>query len=147
MTRKRLNALCGAAGLVLAAAMFLQTRTIPDRAPSARGYVLFLVAVLGCLCLLLLIQSGRSGDNRTVSWFLRPWFFWSTVGAVALYVFVLSWLGFFLASALFMAVLGWTLGFRKPLWLLACIGGLLGFVYLVFVRFLSVPVPPGSWGA
>jgi hypothetical protein len=56
-------------------------------------------------------------------------------------------LGFFLSSGLYMLILSWLLGLKRPVWVIGGTFGLLLFIYVVFVRFLTVPVPMGIWGA
>jgi len=76
----------------------------------------------------------------------RPAPFLGTLFAMLCYAWITPRLGFFPASFLFMLCLGWFLGFRKPLPLLGGTAGLLAFIWLIFVKFLAVPVPGGPWG-
>nr|WP_321502652.1 tripartite tricarboxylate transporter TctB family protein [uncultured Dethiosulfovibrio sp.] len=146
MTRKHLNLLCAAAGLILAAAMFISVGYFPDRVVSAARYILFLAGFLAVFSLILLIQAIVKNLPEKVVWVKAPKAFCITVVLTVIYALSLAFLGFFLSSGLYLVSLGWGLGFKKPLWLTVGSSVLLGFVYLVFVRFLSVPVPTGIWG-
>ncbi|MCF4114434.1 MULTISPECIES: tripartite tricarboxylate transporter TctB family protein [Dethiosulfovibrio] len=148
MNRKFLNILCAAAGLVLAAAMFFSAGSFPDRAEAATRYVVFLSGLLACLSLALMAQFAfKDSGGERIRWVVNRRTFLFTVVASVLFVLLLNFVGFFLASGFYMFVLGWILGFRDKMWLLIGTLGLLGFVYIVFVRFLAVPVPAGLWGA
>lgn len=146
MNRKHLNLLCAAAGLVLAAAMFITIGNFPDRVTSAARYALFLVTILSAFSFLLLIQSLFSALPDKVLWVKAPKPFSITIILTLIYVLLLDYAGFFLSSALYIISLGWCLGFKRPLGLLVGTSALLGTVYFVFVRFLSVPVPTGMLG-
>ncbi|MDD4835941.1 MAG: tripartite tricarboxylate transporter TctB family protein [Dethiosulfovibrio sp.] len=146
MSRKQLNILCAAAGLVLAAAMFISVGYFPDRVVSAARYVLFLSGVMSVFSLLLLIQTLLVGTSEKLVWVKAPRPFFSTVALTVIYVISLDFVGFFPASGLYMIILGWILGFKRPVGLIGGSLVLLGTVYLVFVRFLSVPVPTGLLG-
>ncbi len=139
--------ICAAAGLVLAAAMFISARSFPDRAAAASRYVFFLVAVLSVLSLSLLFLGARKeGDARPIRWIKSSRPFWATLGGSIVYIGLMNYIGFFPGSAIYVIFLGYVLGFRNPLWILTGTSGLLLFVYFVFVRFLAVPVPSGLWG-
>ncbi len=79
-------------------------------------------------------------------WVRSPKNFTLTLASMVGYGILISFIGFFPASALFMAALSWMLGFRRPVFILLGTGLILGFVWLVFVHFLGVPVPMGIWG-
>jgi hypothetical protein len=146
MKIRSLNYLLAAAGFALAVAMFMVARSFPERATSASRYVLFLSCLLGVLSIILPFE--RTGNrNRVLSWIQKPLFFWKAVVMTVMYVFALPVLGFFLSSGLYMLILSWLLGLKRPVWVIGGTFGLLLFIYVVFVRFLTVPVPMGIWGA
>lgn len=146
MKNKSLNIMTAAAGLSLAAAMFLIARGFPDRATSASRYVIFLSAVLALFSFLLPFDRTAK-NNKVLLWIKKPALFWKTAIVTGVYALMLPYAGFFISSALYMIFLSWLLGLKKPLWVLVSTGGLLFFIYVVFVRFLTVPVPMGIWGA
>lgn len=146
MNRRHLNLLCAAAGLALAAAMFISVGHFPDRVVSAARYVLFLSGIMSFFSLSLLVQTLTQGPSDRLVWIKAPRPFFATVVLTLVYVLSLDILGFFPASGLYMVFLGWSLGFRKPVGLIGGSVALLATVYLIFVRFLSVPVPTGLLG-
>jgi hypothetical protein len=101
--------------------------------------------MLAVLSLILLLQKTSSPDSH-VRWVRSPKNFTLTLASMVGYGILISFIGFFPASALFMAALSWMLGFRRPVFILLGTGLILGFVWLVFVHFLGVPVPMGIWG-
>ena len=145
MTRSSTNRLFAAGGLGLAAALFLGANSFPDRAADAARYIFFLAGMLAVLSLILLLQRTSSPDSH-VRWVRSPKNFTLTLASMVGYGILISFIGFFPASALFMAALSWMLGFRRPVFILLGTGLILGFVWLVFVHFLGVPVPMGIWG-
>ncbi len=153
MRRTTSDGLFGAAGLALATTVALGATGFPERADAAVRYLYFLSLVLGLLSLLLVSQSllrsrkeTEKASSASVEWVRAPLPFLGTLLAMLCYAWITPHLGFFPASFLFMLCLGWFLGFRKPLPLLGGTAGLLAFIWLVFVRFLAVPVPSGPWG-
>jgi hypothetical protein len=152
MRRTTSDGLFGAAGLVLAATVARAAAGFPERADAAARYLYFLSLVLGLLSLLLVSQSLLRSRKETekaspfVEWVRAPLPFLGTLLAMFCYAWITPHLGLFPASFLFMSCLGWFLGFRKPLLLLGGTAGLLAFIWLIFVRFLAVPVPSGPWG-
>ncbi|WP_026368032.1 tripartite tricarboxylate transporter TctB family protein [Aminiphilus circumscriptus] len=151
MRRTTSDGLFGAAGLALAAAVALAATDFPERADAAVRYLYFLSLVLGLLSLLLVSQSllrfrKETEKASSVEWVRAPLPFLGTLFAMLCYAWITPRLGFFPASFLFMLCLGWFLGFRKPLPLLGGTAGLLAFIWLIFVKFLAVPVPGGPWG-
>jgi hypothetical protein len=131
--------------LGLSAVLFLGANSFPDRAAAAARYIFFLAGMLAVLSLILLLQKTSSPDSH-VRWVRSPKNFTLTLASMVGYGILISFIGFFPASALFMAALSWMLGFRRPVFILLGTGLILGFVWLVFVHFLGVPVPMGIWG-
>jgi hypothetical protein len=140
-----MNRLFAAGGLGLSAVLFLGANSFPDRAAAAARYIFFLAGMLAVLSLILLLQRTSSPDSH-VRWVRSPKNFTLTLASMVGYGILISFIGFFPASALFMAALSWMLGFRRPVFILLGTGLILGFVWLVFVHFLGVPVPMGIWG-
>ncbi len=137
------NKISSLLGLGLAAGMIFSAAAFPERAISAALYVRFLGVTLGIFSLILLGRSILKDETNRVKWIKDPAAFAITIGAIILYVALLQLLGFFIASFIFMVGLAWLLGFRKLLPLILGSAGLLGFIYLIFIKFLAVPVPSG----
>ena len=140
-----MNRLFAAGGLGLSAVLFLGANSFPDRAAAAARYIFFLAGMLAVLSLILLLQKTSSPDSH-VRWVRSPKNFTLTLASMVGYGILISFIGFFPASALFMAALSWMLGFRRPVFILLGTGLILGFVWLVFGHFLGFPVPMGIWG-
>ncbi len=148
MKEINVNRIFALAGFVLSGALLFGTRQFPERAVSAARYVNFLGITMGVLSLILLLSSIRENERNSerVVWIESPLHFVETLIGIIVYFVLINWLGFFVSSLLFLIILGWFLGYRKPLKLIASSVGLLLFIYFVFVRFLTVPVPSGILG-
>lgn len=143
MNKKTVSILSGAAGILLAGAIYSETLKFPAYAVHASQYVMFLLAVMAILCGLLIVASLKSGGAGKTQWVKAPGPFAATVALTLVYVLSLKYAGFYVASAVYMLVLAFLLGLRRPLLLIVSTAALLALVYGVFVRFLGVPVPLG----
>jgi len=143
MNKKTVSVLSGAAGVLLAGAIYSKVLKFPAYAVHASQYVKFLLAVMAVLCLLLIVASLRSVDTNKPQWMKAPGAFTATVAMTLVYVLSLKYIGFYAASTVYMLVLAFLLGLRRPLLLLVSTAALLALVYGVFVRFLGVPLPLG----
>lgn len=145
MTSKNFDRLGGALFLALAVAVYMLARRFPDNAPDAARYTEFLALTLGALSLVLVFSAK---GQVSVVWFkaLKPWLITAFLSFV--YVLLVTPLGFYPASALYVPVLSWSLGLRRPVMLVLSVVITLVVVWLVFQKFLMVPVPMGTlWGA
>jgi len=143
MNNRTVSILSGAAGIVLAGAIYTQVLKFPEWASHASQYVKFLLLVLALLSGLLLVVSlfGREAGKPT--WVKAPAHFFATAVLTIGMALSLKYVGFYVASAVYMIALALLLGMRRPVLLLVCTAALLAVVYGVFVKFLSVPVPLG----
>jgi hypothetical protein len=143
MRNKTVSVLSGAAGIILAGAIYTQVEKFPEYAIHASQYVKFLLLVLTILSGVLLLMSlfGREAGKPT--WVKAPGHFIATSVLTIAMVMSLKYVGFYVAAAVYMAVLAPLLGLRRPVLLLICTVLLLAVIYGVFVRFLGVPVPLG----
>ncbi len=137
------NILSGVVGIVIALGMYLYAGTFPSRAASAALYIRFLAVVLGSFSVILLGKSFYSKNSDKIGWIERPRFFFATAGLLIVYIIIMNVIGFFLSSFLFMFGLAWILGYRRLISLSIGSFSLLALIYVVFVHFLSVPVPTG----
>ena len=149
MTKQMVNRISGILGSILALTLFITSSNFPDRAASATLYIHFLSIVLGIFSVILVLQSlvnKQSKQNilKTI-WVHAPKHFFAAIICIIVYAVLLQWAGFFLSSFLFMIALAWFLGYRKILVLTGSATVLLLFIYFVFVKFLTVPVPLGLW--
>lgn len=143
MNKKTVSILSGAAGIVLAGAVYSQVLKFPEYAIHASQYVKFLLLVLALLCGLLTVSSFFSRDTSKPGWVKAPGPFTAAVVLTLLFVLSIKYVGFYVGAAVYMIVLSWTLGLRKPLLLIVSTALLLALIYGVFVKFLGVPVPLG----
>lgn len=143
MNKKTASILSGAAGIVLAGAIYSQVLKFPEYAVHASQYVKFLLAVLAVLCVLLVVSSFFSHDTSKPQWIKAPGHFTAAAVLTVLFVMSVKYVGFYVGAAVYMVALSWLLGLRKPLMLIICTAFLLALIYCVFVRFLGVPVPLG----
>ncbi len=148
MKEINVNRISALLGFILSGSMLLGTRKFPARALSAKRYVVFLAISLAVLSLVLLLSSLRTSTEkeRKIEWIADPIHFFETVAGVVVYFILLQYLGFLIPSFLFLVVMGWLLGYRKPVKLILISLALLASIYIVFVRFLAVPVPTGVLG-
>lgn len=145
MTTRIFDRLAGALFLALAVAVYALALNFPPNAPDAARYTEFLALILGVLSLLLVFSA--KGESSVV-WFkaLKAWLITAFLSLV--YVLVTSPLGFYVASAIYVPALSWALGLRRPVLLVLSVVITLVVVWLVFQKFLMVPVPMGTlWGA
>lgn len=151
MKGNTVNRFSGIFTAVLAVILLISASTFPERAASAALYVKFLGVCLIIFSALLVAETFMKSDDKerealkekVIVWIKAPKPFLITAVALILYVSSLGILGFFPASMIFMPVLGYLLGFKKKIPLVIGSAGLLIFIYVVFVYFLTVPVPMG----
>jgi putative tricarboxylic transport membrane protein len=134
-------------GVMLTVAVLLHrsTAAFPDYVQnSTAAYVRFLAICLGCLCLLeLFLCAGNveGGEKKMLNLTTAPGRFWSLLVLMFVYAMLLEPLGFYIASALFLPFTMFILGARKKMQIVFTSGGVLLFVYLVFAKLLTVPLP------
>ena len=138
MRNKTVSVLSGAAGIILAGAIYTQVEKFPEYAIHASQYVKFLLLVLTILSGVLLLMSlfGREAGKPT--WVKAPGHFLATAVLTIAMVMSLKYVGFYVAAAVYMAVLAPLLGLHRPVLLFVCPVLLLAVIYGVFVRFLGV---------
>ena len=148
MKEINVNRISALSGFAISGYMIVATKQFPKRAVSAARYVNFLAISLALLSFILLLGAIKtnSENEKRVMWIKDiPHFVETTIGLIV-YFFLLKWFGFLLPSLLFLLIIGWLLGYHKPVKLIISSIGLLAFIYLVFVKFLSVPIPSGMLG-
>ena len=138
----------GIAGLVLAAAYYVMASDLPESqladAVGPQGLPKIYAAVLAGLSLILVTRSfsrRASSDEKTPP-LIRP------VGLLAfgaVYIAIVPWAGYIVSIALLIAATTWYQGglFNRRIALVAAGGAVL--FWLMFVRLLGVPHPPGLW--
>lgn len=126
---------------------FYKTVSLPEEIQS---YPKFTVAVLFALTTLYLVQmliaafrNGVEGGADKVFKGFQPAQFFVTLAAVIVYVVLINFLGFYIATALFL--IGLLLYLKVPyLYTAIATAAILALVYFAFARFLGVKLPVGS---
>ena len=134
--------------MVIAVSLHRSTAAFPDFVQnSTASYVRFLAVGLGLLVVLevglCLTQEAREKKIK-LDLAKAPVRFWSLLVLMFVYSALLEPLGFYLASLFFLPVTMYVLGTRSKVLILLTSLGVLLFVYLVFQRFLGVPLPESS---
>lgn len=137
----------GIAGLVLAGAYYVLASDLPDSqladAVGPQGLPKIYAAVLAVLSLILVSRSFRrnAADDQAPA-VARPA---GLLAFGAIYIAVVPWLGYVVSIAALIAVTTWYQGglFNRRIVLVA--GGGAVVFWLLFVRLLGVPHPPGFW--
>jgi putative tricarboxylic transport membrane protein len=138
----------GIAGLVLAGAYYLVAADVPESqladAVGPQGLPKIYATVLAGLSLILIARSFSRGAvvDQKAPPMIRPL---GLLAFGAVYLAVVPWLGYLLSIAALIAATTWYQGgiFNRRIVLVAA-GGAVAF-WLMFVRLLGVPHPPGIW--
>ena len=108
---------------------------------SAR-YVRFLAVFIGVLCVAQLgfsfARGASDGPLKITDHVPR---FLGLLAALICFGLVFEHVGFFISGGVFIPAVTWMLGYRQPVTLALVTGGVLLFVYLVFIKLLSVNLP------
>lgn len=148
MTKRIAELLLLSIFLAMAVLLHQSTSSFPDSVQnSTAAYVRFLGISLGVLCLVELFLCGKKradGEKKLLNLTTTPGKFWSLLILMFVFAMLLEPLGFYLASALFLPVTMYVMGSRKKLQIILTSAGVLLFVYLVFAKLLSVPLPESS---
>jgi putative tricarboxylic transport membrane protein len=137
----------GLGGLVLAGAYYLMAADVPESqladAVGPQGLPKIYAAVLTGLSLILVARSFSSkSDDQKAPPLLRPA---GLLAFGAVYLAIVPFLGYVVSIAGLIAVTTWYQGgiFNRRIFLVS-VGGAVVF-WLMFVRLLGVPHPPGIW--
>jgi len=134
--------------LVMAVLLHKSTASFPASVQnSTAAYVRFLGICIGLLCLVELVLWGRKradGEKKMLNMTTAPGKFWGLLILMFVFAMLLEPLGFYLASALFLPVTMVVMGSRKKLQIILTSAGVLLFIYIVFEKVLSVPLPESS---
>ena len=145
MKSHTVDRLASVALIALALVVYYAASQFPAHAPDAARYTKFIACTLGVLSALLLVTTRPK--ESSVTWFasLRPWLV--TVVLTLAYIFAIQPLGFYLTSAVYVPLLAAALGLRRWGLIVLSTAALLVLVWLVFQKFLMVPIPMGTvWG-
>ncbi len=124
-----------------------QTSQLPEEAQSYPSFLLASVFVLNSIYLAVSIwrfkvkKEFKDDLAHLYDGFIPKQFFSIAAGAV-IYVALIYWLGYYIASILYMCV-ALALLHVKAKWIAVVIVSLLVVIWLVFTLFLKVPLPTG----
>lgn len=126
--------------IAVAGAWALLARRLPPSGPEGpgEGFVpLLLAGLLGFLGLLLLTQRERAEASAGAGWGRAT----VVVILLALYIAVMTRVGFLVATPVYVAIAVWQCGGRSPLGIAATAAGITFAVWLVLARLFQVPLP------
>jgi putative tricarboxylic transport membrane protein len=148
MTKRLTEILLLGAFLTMSFGLYKSTAGFPDMVQgSTATYIRFLAVSLGLLCLLeagLWMRKGAREEGKKLNMTAAPFRFWSLLILMFAYSLLLEYLGFYVTSALFLPLTMFVLGARKVFSIALTSGGVLIFIFLVFGKILSVPLPESS---
>ena len=111
--------------------------------PEAQTYPWFVICILFVLTTLYVIKMAVSGFNEIFEGFL-PKQFWPIVVMTVLYVIVMYYMGFYVATVLYLV--GALLYLKIPKWqILIILVVMFCLTYGAFTLFLKVKLPQGVW--
>lgn len=142
--------------LIFSGVLYFQSGTFPVREGrvkvlNAGFYPQLLAVVLGILALLLLVVSLRKTSGYQKSnkfWTTKSalFLFFITLGMLIIYPFLLSSLGFVVATFIFIVILVYCLSDKKKFSLTSILlvsTGITAIIFLVFKVFIKIPFPTG----
>ncbi len=105
------------------------------------SYIRVVSYFMGFLSIVLLVKTIYTNDIKVQMFCTSPKRFFSLLGAIIVYILVLPYIGFFIATSIFLPLTMLAMGYRRlKVIILSCIG-ILAFVYLLFVELFGVPLP------
>jgi len=131
--------------IALAAVMYSIAGTLappvnPGEISASTYPKVILLCIIG-MCCIVLARPEEKEQTGAVSFRGVP------VGLLcAVYIALIEPVGFFIVTPVFLFLLPWLVGFRRHLLNLVSVAVNMAFVYLVFVKALSIPLPPGLLG-
>ncbi len=109
---------------------------------TSAKYVQFLAVFIGLLSVINLVFSmfqNINGDKLVLTEHIPR--FIGLLIALVIFAALFERLGFFVPAAVFIPVVAVILGYRRPVTIILTTVGVLLFVYLVFIKLLSVNLP------
>ncbi|MES9899157.1 MAG: tripartite tricarboxylate transporter TctB family protein [Sedimenticola sp.] len=109
---------------------------------TSAKYVQFLAVFIGLLSVINLVFSmfqNINGDKLVLTEHIPR--FIGLLIALVIFAALFERLGFFVPAAVFIPVVAVILGYRRPVTIVLTTVGVLLFVYLVFIKLLSVNLP------
>lgn len=143
MTKKYIDRAVLLFFIIVAVFLYLSTADYSGIAKTTSAhYVKFLAVFIGVLSVIQLLLSlikDKSYTRLQIAEHL-PRFFGLLISLI-IFGFVFEYLGFFVSAGIFIPVVALILGYRRYVTLAMTTIAVLAFVYLVFVKLLSVNLP------
>lgn len=124
-----------------------QTSQLPVEAQSYPYFLLAAIFVLNTIYLAVAIWRKRvkneyRDDMAHLYDGFIPWQFFTVAAGAVIYVALIHWFGYYIASIVYMTIALMLLHVKKK-WIAVVIISLLVVIWLVFTLFLRVPLPTG----
>ncbi len=129
--------------IVMAVLLYLSTASYPGIAKTTSAYyVKFLAVFIGILSVIqLLISLAKDIDYTRLHLSEHMPRFLGLLVSLIIFGLVFEHLGFFISAGIFIPLVALILGYRNYLTIVITTVSVLVFVYLVFVKLLSVNLP------
>ncbi len=124
--------------IVISSLMIKAALAYPARAAFASHYVIFWALILIAFCIAIIFGTKKKTEKIK-----EPKKLLFLIMSVTLYLFAMTYIGFFISSAVFMIGTMLYLGVKNKIALLTTTTLVLGGIYFIFLKFLEVPVPSG----
>ena len=132
----------GVIALAVGVFLFLQTNEFPEITRNFSRIILIILIAIGAVLIITSIINGKKPGPEEVSLkeFKNPMLAFLII---IVYVVMMEYIGFFVASAICIPALMLFMGQRKPIPMIATTAGALLFVYVLFVMQLGLRLPQG----
>lgn len=143
MTKKYIDLAVLLFFIIMAVLLYNSTASYPGIAKTTSAYyVRFLAVFIGVLSVIQLgINIFRDKNNYRLHLTDHYPRFLGLLSALIIFSLVFEHLGFFISAAIFIPVVALMLGYRNYVTIVVTTASVLGFVYLIFVKLLSVNLP------
>lgn len=131
--------------ILLAVLLYYSTASFPKFAQkTTANYIRFLALATGLFSIIQLYLTLKTIENKQkLKWMSHPPRFIMLFIALLVYAVILAKIGFFVSTGIFIPVTALLLGHRRPIAIALTTILTLIFIYVVFVRLLSVHLPQG----
>ncbi len=148
MNKKQLEIILSICFVVLAVLIYKSTANFHASSIVTTGfYIKFLAVSLAVSGIYELIKALIKNDLSSVSFAKNPKRFFLLILSLCLYVFIMEYLGFVVASLIFLPLTMFAMGYKSILKSFIISVFVVGFVYLLFVQVFEIPLPESSlWG-
>jgi hypothetical protein len=134
---------------------YIESRSYPVDSRYFPQFIILIIALLGFATLIKELKSffkrrevdrtGEGSDNGKIAFWRMP-----SVQKVSMmiissliYMVIMGYVGFFVTTTVYLPIMMLLLGIRKARTIVLSTGIVVVLIYLVFMKFLSVPFPEG----